>query len=225
MASTFEPRPMFIPFLIDCRYVFTHSERFFIDMLRYMSSLRRSDTPPSLEVANQVQIDDLVQRNRALEYLNNRLNDRLSAEANRSKEAVQDFQQRWHEKEKSLREECEDFLAYYRCVQLSTVSALETERMNVLNEQKALREEKLLRLQRDFRITMFYAKERELEERIIELEEENERMASERKELALVLKKKLSIIIAQLQSKDVEIENISSERDIAEVGSSSVNCC
>jgi len=97
--------------------------------------------------------------------------------------------------------------------------------MNVLNEQKALREEKLLRLQRDFRITMFYAKERELEERIMELEEENERMASERKELALVLKKKLSIIIAQLQSKDVEIENISSERDVAEVGSSSVNCC
>ena len=190
-----------------------------------MSSLRRSDTPPSLEVANQVQIDDLVQRNRALEYLNNRLNDRLSAEANRSKEAVQDFQKRWHEKEKSLREECEDFLAYYRCAQLSTVSALETERMNVLNEQKALREEKLLRLQRDFRITMFYAKERELEERIMELEEENERMASERKELALVLKKKLSIIIAQLQSKDVEIENISSERDVAEVGSSSVNCC
>jgi len=190
-----------------------------------MSSFQGSDAPPSLEAANQAQIDDLVQRNRVLEHLNNKLNEKLSAEANRSKEAVQDFQKRWHEKELSLREECEDFLAYYRCVQLDTVSALESERMNVLNEQKALREEKLLRLQRDFRIAMFDAKERELEERVVELQEENERMVSERRELALALQKKVPLILAQLRTRDVEINNTNLERDLAEVGSSSVDSC
>ena len=93
----------------------------------------------------------------------------------------------------------------------------------MLNEQKALREEKLLRLQRDFRITMFDVKERELEERVVELEEENERMVSERRELALALQKKVPLILAQLRTRDVEINNMSLERDLAEVGSSPVD--
>ncbi|KXN84757.1 hypothetical protein AN958_12184 [Leucoagaricus sp. SymC.cos] len=181
-----------------------------------MSSLRRSDAPPSLEAANQAQIDDLVQRNRALEYTNKKLSEKLEAETNRSKDAVLDIQKRWHEQEKLTREECEDFLAYYRFVQLSTVSALETERLNVLGEQKALRKEKLLRLQRDFRITMFHAKERELEERVMELEEENERMILERKELAASLRKKLAELIAQLRVKDTELADSISERDLIE---------
>ncbi|KAF5359440.1 hypothetical protein D9756_003477 [Leucocoprinus leucothites] len=181
-----------------------------------MSSLRRSDAPPSLEASNQAQIDDLVQRNRTLEYTNSKLNEKLIVETNRSKEAVQDFQKRWHQQENLLREECEDYLAYYRFVQLSTVSALEMERVNVLSEQKALREEKLLRLQRDFRVAMFHVKERELEERVVELEDENERMVIERKALASALSNKLAEVVAQLRLKAGQIAKLSSERDVVE---------
>ncbi|KAJ3563417.1 hypothetical protein NP233_g8955 [Leucocoprinus birnbaumii] len=181
-----------------------------------MSSPRRSDAPPSLEEANQAQIKDLVKRNRTLEYTNAKLNEKLVAETNRSKEAIHDFQKRWHQQEQLLREECEDFLAYYRFVQLSTVSALEAERINVLSEQKALREEKLLRLQRDFRILMFHTKEREIEERMVELEEDNEKMVLEQQELASVLRKKLGGLFAQLRLKDGEIASMNSERDTAD---------
>jgi hypothetical protein len=185
-----------------------------------MSSLHRSNAPPSLEAANQAQIDDLVQRNRTLEYTNNKLSEKLSAGISQSKKAIQDLQKQSHEQEKLIREECEDFLAYYRFVQLRTASALETERLNALAEQKALREEKLLRLQRDFRVVMFYAKERELEERVLGLEEANERMDVERKELASALRKKLAELVAQLKLKDDEVTDLSSERDIIEVSSS-----
>lgn len=188
----------------------------------HMLSLGYSDAPPSLETANQAQIDDLVQRNRTLEYTNTKLSEKLAVETNRSKEAVQAIQTRWHEQDKLTREECEDFLAYYRFVQLRTVSALETERLNVLAEQKALREEKLLRLQRDFRVAMFYSKERESEEKVLELEEENERMVMERKELASSLRNKLAEVIAQLRMKNDEIADLNSERDVVEVSSSSI---
>jgi len=180
-----------------------------------MSSLRRSDAPPSLEAANQAQIDDLVQRNRVLEHKNNN----LATEITRYKNAIQDIQKGSYEQEKLLREECEDFLAYYRLVQLHTVLALETERLNVLAEQKALREEKLLRLQRDFRVTTFHVKERELEERVLELEEEKERMVAERKELASALRKKLAQLVALIKLKDDEITDLGSERDTIEVSS------
>ena len=117
-------------------------------------------------------------------------------------------------------------------VVFSLIQSLLSNRNVVLNEQKALREEKLLRLQRDFRIAMFDAKERELEERVVELEErvveleeENERMVSERRELALALQKKVPLMLAQLRTRDVEINNMSLERDLAEVGSSPVDSC
>lgn len=182
-----------------------------------MDSLRRSDAPPSLEAANQAQIDDLVRRNRTLEHTNKKLSEQVSAEVERSKEAVLEIQKQWQEQEKQWREETEDLLACYRYVQLRTLSELETERLSVLNEQKTLRKEKLLRLQRDFRITMFHAKERELEERIVELEEENERMVVERRELASALKKKFVELIAQLRLKDSDIADLNSERVVVEV--------
>ncbi len=186
-------------------------------LFRFMAGLRRLDAPPSLEAANQAQIDDLVRLNRTLEYTNNKLSEQLSAEGERSKEAVLEIQKQWREQEKAWREECEELLACYRIAQLRTASDVETERANVLNEQKALRREKELRLQRDLRITMFHAKERELEEHIMELEEENESMVAEREELGLTLRKKLAELVTQLRLKDSEISDLSSERDAIEV--------
>jgi hypothetical protein len=64
---------------------------------------------------------------------------------------------------------------------------------------------------------MFHAKERELEERVMELEEENERIVAERKELASALRKKLRELIVQMQLKDAEIADLYSERDVTDV--------
>ena len=44
--------------------------------------------------------------------------------------------------------------------------------MNTLKEMKITRDEKLLRLQRDFKITLFQMKEEELERRVEEVEAE-----------------------------------------------------
>jgi hypothetical protein len=172
---------------------------------------------PSVSASNEAQISDLVRRNRTLEHIKKQLAQELATEKERSKEAILEYQNQWHEQESLMRVECESLLSCYRFVQLRTVSELESERLSILNEQQLLRAEKLLRLQRDFRITMFYARERELEEKIVELEEEMERMAAERVALASVLRKKLALIVGEVRSRDTRIENLISERADVEV--------
>ncbi|KAF7771613.1 hypothetical protein Agabi119p4_5924 [Agaricus bisporus var. burnettii] len=177
-----------------------------------MATSSRTDPLPSVSASNEAQISDLVRRNRTLEHIKKELAQELAAEKERSKEAVLEYQKQWHEQERLMRTECESLLSCYRFVQLRTVSELESERLNVLNEQQMLRAEKLLRLQRDFRVTTFYARERELEEKIVELEEELENMAAERMELASVLRKKLALIVGEVRSRDTRIESLISER-------------
>lgn len=184
-----------------------------------MATSSRTDPLPSVSASNEAQISDLVRRNRTLEHIKKELAQELAAEKERSKEAVLEYQKQWHEQERLMRTECESLLSCYRFVQLRTVSELESERLNVLNEQQMLRAEKLLRLQRDFRVTTFYARERELEEKIVELEEELENMAAERMELASVLRKKLALIVGEVRSRDTRIENLISERADIEVRS------
>lgn len=53
---------------------------------------------------------------------------------------------------------------------------LEKERVNTLKEMGITREEKLLRLQRDFKITLFQVKEEELERRVEDAENEKKRL-------------------------------------------------
>jgi hypothetical protein len=148
---------------------------------------RRGGTPlragaPSLEASNQAQIDDLVQRNRTLEHTVKKLSDQVALEVTRSKEAAATIHEQWQQEQQEWREGCDVLQSCHRIVQLRNTVELENERMNVLKELDAVRKEKLKRLQRDFRITMFQVREAELERRTLELEDENELMRDEYEE-------------------------------------------
>ncbi|KAF8968148.1 hypothetical protein BDZ97DRAFT_1727506 [Flammula alnicola] len=147
-------------------------------------SLRRGGTPltgavPSLEASNQAQIDDLVQRNRTLEHTNKKLSEQVAQETTRSKEAVVEIQRQWEVNQRQWKEGCEEILASYRIVQKQVEVELEKERSAVIKEMTITREEKLQRLQRDYKLKLFQMKEEELERKIEEIEEEKAYLAEE----------------------------------------------
>jgi len=126
---------------------------------------------PSLEAANQVQIEDLVQRNRTLEHTIQRLTNQVSAEVDRGKAAVQAIQAEYDTSQRQWKEGCEDLLGSYRIIQKRLELELEKERRMTLQEMGVSREEKLQRMQRDFKIKLFQLKEEELERKLEEVEE------------------------------------------------------
>jgi hypothetical protein len=183
---------------------------------------RRGGTPlgvgaPSLEASNQAQIDDLVQRNRTLEHTVKKLSDQVALEAARSKEAVATIHEQWQHEQQEWREGCDVLQSCHRIVQLRTTVELENERMNVLKELDAVRKEKLKRLQRDFRITMFQVKEAELEKRILELEDDKESMRGEYEERVRRLKAVSAEYGAQTKAKHDELAAAEQEKEELEV--------
>jgi len=134
---------------------------------------------PSLEASNQAQIEDLVQRNRTLEHTNKKLVEEMAREQGRAKEAMLDITHKWESDLALWKEGCEDILASYRIVQKQLEVEVEKERSAVIKEMSITREEKLQRLKRDFKITLFQLKEEELERKIEEGEEEKASLAEE----------------------------------------------
>jgi hypothetical protein len=111
-----------------------------------------------------------------------KLSDQVALEVTRSKEVAATIHEQWQQEQQEWREGCDVLQSCHRIVQLRNTVELENERTNVLKELDAVRKEKLKRLQRDFRITMFQVKEAELERRVLELEDENELMRDEYEE-------------------------------------------
>lgn len=173
--------------------------------------------PPSLEASNQSQINDLVQRNRTLEHKVKKLSEQLAMEDSRAKEAVAKIRDEWKLKELEWREGCDTLQACYGIVQLRNNLEMEKERMVVLKEMEVVRKEKIKSLQRDFRITMFQAKEAELEGRITELEDEREVALAEYEENVKRLTKTCEGHIAQLKGKDKEMDVVEQEKVDLEV--------
>ena len=184
--------------------------------------IARARTPlrsaaPSLEASNQSQIDDLVKRNRVLEHLNKKQAEDYAAEIQKSKDAVLSLQKQWQAEQAEWRHGCDVLQSYHRIVQLRIVAEAEGERVNVLKEMDATRKEKLKRLQRDYRITMFKARETELEERISELEEEREALVVEHADDVRRLQGKHAQYVAQVQAKEHEHAVVDQERQDLEV--------
>lgn len=136
-------------------------------------------TVPSLEASNQAQIEDLVQRNRTLEHTNKKLVEEIAREQVRAKDAMLDITQKWEANLALWKGGCEDILASYRIVQKQLEVEVEKERSAVIKEMSITREEKLQRLKRDFKITLFQMKEEELERKIEEGEEEKASLVEE----------------------------------------------
>ena len=172
---------------------------------------------PSLEASNQAQIEDLVQRNRTIEHTNKRLSEQLTREMSRSKEALETMRQEWVGKRQEWHQASTDLLALCRIDQKRVEVELERERSNALQEMKFTRDEKLLRLQRDFRIKLFQIREEELERKIEEIEAEKRRNKSSSDLIVRKLEAKCAESLIQLRKEKDERAVAERERDEIEV--------
>ncbi|PPQ82626.1 hypothetical protein CVT26_001437 [Gymnopilus dilepis] len=134
---------------------------------------------PSLEASSQAQIEDLVQRNRTLEHVNKKLSEQVEQEKQRHNDNMTTVQAAWEEKQRSWQKLYEGILTSCRIAQKRLVVELEASRSAVIKEMAVTREEKLQRLQRDFKIKLFQMKEEELERRIEDLEDEKAKAVEE----------------------------------------------
>jgi hypothetical protein len=185
-------------------------------------TLRRGGTPlmggiPTLEASNQAQIDDLIQRNRTLEHTNKKLSEQLSQEHSRSKDTVLQLQSQWDVNQSHWKQTCENLLGSYRIVQKRIQVELEKERVNTLNEMKITREEKLLRLQRDFKISLFQIREEELERRVEDVEDEKTELIETNGLVVQKLQKKCADYAIQLRDTQASLSRAEKEAEQKEV--------
>ncbi|EKM58265.1 uncharacterized protein PHACADRAFT_117064 [Phanerochaete carnosa HHB-10118-sp] len=145
-----------------------------------------SSAPLEAMVAKQQSnIDELVTRNRSLEQSINKLKAELSAEKAKSDATAQQLHQQHKAEQGEWREGCDSLQSLWRIAHLKAVVDLEKERTVAFKLKEDLRSERLARLQRDFQIGQFQAREAELEDRVQELTLDNgERNGQTQEELA-----------------------------------------
>lgn len=172
---------------------------------------------PTLEASNQSQIDDLVQRNRTLEHTNKKLSEQLSQEHSRSKDTILHLQSQWDTNQSNWKQTCENLLGSYRIIQKHIQVELEKERMNTLKEMKITRDEKLLRLQRDFKITLFQMKEEELERRVEGVEDEKTSLMETNGLIVQKLQEKCADYVIKLRDTQASLSRVEKEKEEKEV--------
>ena len=172
---------------------------------------------PSLEASNQSQINDLVQRNRTLEHTNKKLSEQLSQELSRSKDTVLELQSQWEINQSNWKQSCETLLGSYRIIQKRIQVELEKEKMNTLKEMNITREEKLLRLQRDFKISLFQIKEEELERRVEDVEDEKMKLMETNGLVVQKMQERCADYLIQLRDTQASLSRAEKEMEQKEV--------
>lgn len=178
--------------------------------------MRRTVTP-TLEASQQGHIDDLVQRNRTLEHTIKKLQERIALEQSRAEDSVSSLQTKWQSEQHEWREACDILQMCHRLVQLRATDELEKERMNVLKEQDITRAEKLARLQRDFKITMFQVTESNLRADLEELEDEKEELLQTHGEQLAVVQEKITELLARIEDQANQLATSEKEKEVLEV--------
>ncbi|KAI0342838.1 hypothetical protein BDW22DRAFT_158477 [Trametopsis cervina] len=159
----------------------------------------------------QAHIDELVSKNRATEQAIQKLKSEIDHERHRHENTLQQFVQEREE----WKGAADSLQGLWRIAYLRGVTELEAERMNVFKMKEELRRMRMARLQRDYQIGMFQAKELETENRIVDLQEriqDAEWMYEEEHSQRIHLKE-------QLQEDAEGLQEIRDERDQLEVGS------
>ena len=174
----------------------------------------RNARVPTLEASNQVQIDDLVQRNRALEQANKNLEGQLYSEQRRNKEALAEIQEQLRRERQESREGCDVLISCHRLVNLRTLSDLETVKTKFLQEQEVTRQEKKQRLQRDTQILNFQIREGELEDTIARLKNETGDILSRCGVVIANLRRSLS---TESKTRLAQISGLEKEKDEIQV--------
>ena len=185
-------------------------------------------------VASQLaHINDLVQKNRSLDQTIKRLNEDISksaAEVNALNAERKSWEgdrktwmgerQKWMDERKVWAEGCDSMQACHRIQQYRVACALHAERVTVLKMQEVARQEQLKRLQRDYKITMFQAREAELEAQISHLEELRDEATGANasyEKTAQELKARCTSLADEVKSKAAEIQAAHKRREQIEV--------
>ncbi|KAF8575959.1 hypothetical protein K439DRAFT_1283927, partial [Ramaria rubella] len=116
------------------------------------------------------QIAQLVQQIRTLEHSQNQLRAQLRAEETRGVDAVNQIRERWKAESKEWRDGCDSLQAKHRLAHLRTRMTLEHERGLRLEDKEELIREKTATMLREYKITLFQARETELVAQVAELE-------------------------------------------------------
>ncbi|ETW83038.1 hypothetical protein HETIRDRAFT_458595 [Heterobasidion irregulare TC 32-1] len=156
--------------------------------------------------SQQKHIDELVQKNRSLEQTHKLLKDEIAHKRELHDGEMQDVHTKFKAELKEWIDGCDSLQACHRIVHLRTTVMLENERLNVLKERSNARKERLARLQRDFRLTMFQVKETELETKNDELDEILTGVAEQHTEVVKGLKLRIAEITAELKEKAEQLD-------------------
>lgn len=144
-----------------------------------------SHAPQEAMIASlQAHIDELVQKNRAAEHVQKRLQQSLQDEKERAIDAMNRLKSALQQEREEWQEGCDSLLASHRIVHLRTRNELDKEKLNVVREKEENRKERIMVLHRDYKLTLFQAREMELEARIADLEDALEEVKEDRSELA-----------------------------------------
>ena len=119
----------------------------------------------------QAHIDELVQKNRTCEHEIRRLKQILADEKERVEEVTEQFKAASAQEREEWWEACGSFLAAHRIVHLRTQNEWEKEIIERAHEIEEGRADRLAIVQRDYKLTLFQARETELEARVAELED------------------------------------------------------
>lgn len=163
---------------------------------------------PSLETANQNQIDDLVQRNRTLEHKIQMLSNELEQEASRSKSAIEAVQESHVAEQQKWKEALTDLLGTYRVVQSRLEVEVQKERVERLKEMEAVRRERKEKAKWEYKLRLWIMEGEELKRKLEDAEAEIEEMSVRDQESLVAMKaekERTKRLEKELKTKDKEL--------------------
>ncbi|KAI6108892.1 hypothetical protein EDD16DRAFT_1617088 [Pisolithus croceorrhizus] len=186
----------------------------------------------TMVAAQQTHINELVQKTRSLENEIEKLTEQLERTTTESAAVVSERgtwetdrkawaseRQKWMDERKVWVEGCDTMQACHRIQQYRMACALGNERVTVLRMQDEARKEQLQRLQRDYKITTFQAREADLEVRIAELEDMHDNAEAARvqcEKVSQTLEARCATLVGEVNAKTAEIQSVQKQREQAE---------
>ncbi|KIK25015.1 hypothetical protein PISMIDRAFT_97435 [Pisolithus microcarpus 441] len=186
----------------------------------------------TMVAAQQTHINELVQKTRSLENEIEKLTEQLERTTAESaafvsergtwetdRKAWASERQKWIDERKVWVEGCDTMQACHRIQQYRMACALDDERVTVLRMRDEARKEQLQRLQRDYKITTFQAREADLEVRIAELEDMHANAEAARaqcEKVSQALETKCTALLGELNAKTAEIQSTHKQHERAE---------
>lgn len=154
----------------------------------------------SLETSQKSQIEDLVQRNRKLEHTNKGLRDDLDAEKAHSRSQLNQADAKFHAEQGEWRKAVSTLQTCNYISSLRIQLDWDAERLNVVREQELARQEKIARIQRDFKLVEFQKTESELMARIALLEDHADALKATQDERVTRFKRANAESLSTIQS-------------------------